>query len=130
KRRPYFPPGSLRNALAFPAEASAVSDSDIKAALERVDLGHLADSLDRKEQWGLKLSEDEQVRVAVARLLLHKPPWIFVEDVFGTLADDHRDLLKSIFETELASSAVISIADRESPQSLCRKVIHLTSSPP
>src|SRR5439155_111602 len=129
KRQPYFPPGSLRAALAFPSEASAVSDSDIKAALERVELRQLSDSLDREAQWGLELSEDEQVRVAMARLLLHKPPWIFAEDVFGTLANDHRHLLRSIFETELADSAVISIGRHESPDDLCRKVIHLTGGP-
>ena len=62
RRQPYFPPGSLRAALAFPAEPSEVSDSDIEAALERVALSHLSDPLDRKAQWGLELTEDEQVR--------------------------------------------------------------------
>ncbi|MGH6679441.1 MAG: ABC transporter ATP-binding protein/permease, partial [Bradyrhizobium sp.] len=52
KRQPYFPPGSLRAALAFPAEPSEVSDHDIKTALERVALGHLSDSLDREAEWG------------------------------------------------------------------------------
>ncbi len=129
KRQPYFPPGSLRAALAFPAESSAVADSDIKAALKRVELEHLSDSLDRDAQWGLELAEDEQVRIGIARLLLHKPPWIFAEDVFGTLDDHHRDLIGSIFENELADSAVISIGGRELHDALCRKVIHLTSGP-
>jgi putative ATP-binding cassette transporter len=129
KRQPYFPPGSLRAALAFPAEPSAVAESDIKAALERVELGYLFHSLDRKAQWGLELTEDEQVRVAMARLLLHKPPWIFAEHLFGALTDEHRDLIRSIFEIELAHSAVISIDLRAPPDDLGRKVIHLTSGP-
>jgi putative ATP-binding cassette transporter len=129
KRQPYFPPGPLRAALAFPAEPSAVSDSDIRVALERVGLEHLSDSLDRKAQWGLELTEDEQMRIAIARLLLHKPSWIFAEDVFGTLADDQRDLIASIFKNELSDSALISIGDRESRDGLWQKVIHLTSSP-
>jgi len=127
KRRPYFPPGSLRAALAFPAEPSAFSQREIEAALKRVELEHLAGLLDQEAQWGLELSEDEQVRVAIARLLLHKPVWIFAEHVFGALSDEHRDLIKSIFDAELAKSAIISIGRRAPSDELCRKVINLTS---
>lgn len=128
KRQPYFPPGSLRAALAFPSEPSAVPDSDIKAALDRVELSHLARSLDR-EALGLELSDDEQVRIGIARLLLHKPAWIFAEHVFGGLTDAHRDLIRSIFDTELAQSAVISIGRQSPPDDLCSKVIHLAGGP-
>jgi putative ATP-binding cassette transporter len=126
KRQPYFPPGPLRAALAFPAEPADVSENDIKAALERVGLGYLADSLDWKAQWGLELTDDEQIRIAIARLLIHKPPWIFAEHVLDALSDEHRDLVRSIFETELAKSAVISIGPRTPSHDLCRKVMHLT----
>jgi putative ATP-binding cassette transporter len=129
KRQPYFPPGSLRAALAFPAEPSEISDDDIKAVLQRVDLAHLSGSLDRQAEWGLELTEDEQVRVAIARLLLHKPPWIFAEHVLGSVSEEHHDLIGSIFENELAQSAVISIGHKVPPQDLCRKVIHLTRAP-
>jgi putative ATP-binding cassette transporter len=118
----------LRAALAFPAEPSDVSERDIKAALDRVELGYLSASLDREAEWGLELTEDEQVRIAIARLLIHKPPWIFAEHVFGALSDEYHDLVRSIFDTELAHSAVISIGPRVPPQALCRKVIHLTTS--
>lgn len=129
KRRPYFPPGPLRAALAFPAEPSAVSDSDLKAALERVELGYLSDSLDWTAEWGLELSEDEQIRIAIARLVIHKPQWIFAEHVFDALSDEYHDLVRSIFDADLAQSAVISIGPGVPPQALCRKVIHLTGSP-
>jgi ABC-type uncharacterized transport system, permease and ATPase components len=127
KRQPYFPSGSLRAALAFPAEPSEVFERDIKVALERVELGYLADSLDRKAEWGLELTDDEQVRIAIARLVIHKPSWIFAEYVFGALSDEYHDLVRSIFETELAQSAVISIGPRAPSHNLCRKILHLTS---
>jgi vitamin B12/bleomycin/antimicrobial peptide transport system ATP-binding/permease protein len=127
KRRPYFPPGPLRAALAFPAEPSDVSDSDIKAALERVGLGYLVNSLDRKAPWGLELTDDEQIRIELARLLIHKPRWIFAEHILDALSDEYHDLVRSIFETELAQSAVVSIGARTPSHDLFRKVIHLTS---
>jgi putative ATP-binding cassette transporter len=129
KRRPYFPPGSLRAALAFPAEPSAAADSDLKAALDRVELGYLFKSLDKRAQWGRELSDDEQIRIGIAQLLIHRPSWIFVDRVLNTLTDEHRDLMRSILATELAKSAVISIGNREPPEHLCSRIIHLTSRP-
>jgi putative ATP-binding cassette transporter len=73
------------------------------------------------------LTGDEQIRVGIARLLLHRPSWIFAEDVLDGLTDEHRNLIKSIFATELAKSAVISIGSRTPPDDLCPKVIHLTA---
>lgn len=130
KRRPYFPPGSLRAALAFPDEPAAIAAADITASLDRVELGHLAGALDRPALWGLELTDDEQIRIGMARLLLHRPSWIFAEDVLDALTDEHRDLIRSIFATELAKSAVISIGRRTPAEDLCPKVIQLTAGPP
>ncbi|HEX5210464.1 MAG TPA: ABC transporter ATP-binding protein/permease [Pseudolabrys sp.] len=130
KRRPYFPPGSLRAALAFPDEPSTIADSNVTAALDRVELGYLASALDRQTQWGLALTEDEQIRVGIARLLLHRPSWIFAENVLDALTEEHRDLIRSIFAAELAKSAVISIGRQTPAKDLCPKVIRLTSGPP
>ena len=130
KRRPYFPPGSLRAALAFPTEPSAVADSDIKAALDRVELGYLFDSLDRPAQWGRALTDDEQIRIGIAQLLIHRPSWIFVDHVLNTLTDELLSLIRSILSNELAKSAVISIGSRLPPEHLCSRVIHLTSHAP
>ena len=129
KRRPYFPPGSLRAALCFPAEPSTIADSEIKAALDRVELGHLFDLLDRQAQWGTELTDDEQIGVGIARLLLHKPSWIFADHVLSNLTDECRDLIRSIFEIELAKSAVISIGHRAPPDQLRLEFIHLISVP-
>jgi putative ATP-binding cassette transporter len=125
KCHPYFPAGSLRTAIAFPAEPSSVSDGDIQAALERVGLGHLIESLDSTNEWGLVLTDDEQIRLGMARLLLQKPSWIFADGALDALADEHRDLITSIFKSELAGSAVISVGRRAAPESLAPKVIHL-----
>jgi vitamin B12/bleomycin/antimicrobial peptide transport system ATP-binding/permease protein len=127
KRRPYFPPGSLRAALAFPAEPATLADRDLKAALDRVGLGYLFGSADRPAKWGRELSDDEQIRIGIAQLLIHRPSWIFVDHVLNTLTDEHRDLVKSILEKELAKSALISIGNRAPPEHLFSRVIHLRS---
>ena len=106
-QRPYLPLGTLRAAVSYPAEAGRFDDAAVRDALERVDLGHLALSLDRTERWDRQLSLDEQQRLAFARLLLHAPRWVMLDDATDALGEDHRRLVLSIFERELAGATVL-----------------------
>jgi putative ATP-binding cassette transporter len=106
-QRPYLPRGTLHAAVSYPAEPGRFDDAAVRAALERVDLGHLAPSLDRTERWDRELPLDEQQRLAFARLLLHAPRWVFIDDAIGALSEDHRQLMLSIFERELAGATLI-----------------------
>jgi putative ATP-binding cassette transporter len=55
------------------------------------------------------LSAGEQQRLALARLLVHAPQWVFFEDVMSSMSEDDCQLMRSIFARELASSTVIGI---------------------
>ncbi len=127
-QRPYLPPGPLRAAVSYPAEEGQFDDAAVRAALERVDLGHLAPSLDQKERWDRKLSLDEQQRLAFARLLLHAPRWVFFDDAIGALGEDHRHLVLSIFERELADAAVIRFG-RERAPGTWNRTLHVIARP-
>src|SRR5206468_9495533 len=66
---PYVPPGSLRDALALSVPGNE-TDAARVAALQRVGLGHLSESLERVSRWDRELSIGEQHRLACARLIL------------------------------------------------------------
>src|SRR5918996_1402467 len=106
-QRPYLPPGTLRAAVSYPAGAGRFDDAAVLAALDRVELARLAPALDREDRWDRQLALDEQQRLAFARLLLHAPRWVFLDDAIGALAEDHRQLVLSIFERELSGAAVL-----------------------
>jgi putative ATP-binding cassette transporter len=106
-QRPYLPLGTLRAAISYPAGLGGFDDPAVRAALERVDLGHLVPMLDRTERWDHHLTLDEQQRLAFGRLLLHAPRWVVLDDAVGALDEDHRRLVLSIFERELAGATVI-----------------------
>lgn len=72
-QRPYFPQGTLREALAYPEPAAHYEDTELIAALTDALLPHLASKLDEEDAWAQKLSGGEQQRLAVARALLKKP---------------------------------------------------------
>jgi putative ATP-binding cassette transporter len=129
KSRPYMLQGSLREVLAYPSAVTDFAESDERAALERVGLAHLADSLDRTERWEQLLNADEQARLAIAHLILHRPRWVFCDGNPDIVDDDDNDVVSSIFETELVDSALVSVARRRGRIGLCRQVVHLTGMP-
>ena len=63
-QRPYFPLGSLRQAVAYPLAANAVTDNDLREALAAVGLDHLARAAHEEADWNVLLSGGEQQRIA------------------------------------------------------------------
>jgi putative ATP-binding cassette transporter len=55
------------------------------------------------------LTADEEQRLALARLLLHAPTWVFFEDTTSCMNEEHCRLIRSIFGSELATASVIGI---------------------
>lgn len=113
-QRPYFPNGSLRQALAYPLPASDYSDAQLQQALRDALLPQLVDKLDTEDAWGQKLSGGEQQRLALARVLLKKPAWVFADEATSAL-DEAAE--KNLYEKLLASvrtagGALVSIAHR------------------
>ena len=126
---PYLPLGSLQAALAYPADPAAMSDDEMIDALKRTGLGHFSNSLDRSVRWERELSSDEQTRLGLARLLLHKPRWIFSEDTIDVLEEDQHDMAVSIFNRELVKSSIVSISRRDMPSRFYSRVLHLILRP-
>jgi vitamin B12/bleomycin/antimicrobial peptide transport system ATP-binding/permease protein len=128
-QRPYLPPGTLRAAVSYPTEPGRFGDAAIRAALERVGLGPLARSLDRDDRWDRTLSLDEQQRLAFARLLLHAPRWVFLDDAIGALDGDHQRLVLSIFGHELAGAAVIRFCRDRARAGSWNRTLHVIQGP-
>ena len=113
-QRPYFPDGSLRDALAYPQSAAQYTDDALKQALSDSLLPQLASRLDDKDAWSQKLSGGEQQRLAIARVLLKKPAWIFADEATSALDEEAE---KSVYEKLLAhvkavGGGMVSIAHR------------------
>ncbi len=115
-QRPYVPDGRLRDALAYPQPASEYSDAQLKQALEDALLPDLAGRLDDSDAWSQKLSGGEQQRLAIARVLLKKPAWLFADEATSALdAQAEETLYKRLAEgVRLAGGAMVSIAHRAS----------------
>jgi putative ATP-binding cassette transporter len=115
-QRPYFPHGSLRDALAYPGQASDHSDEALKQALVDALLPHLTSRLDEHNTWGHKLSGGEQQRLAIARALLKRPRWLFADEATSALDEAAEKTLYERLRAMVAAEngALVSIAHRPS----------------
>jgi putative ATP-binding cassette transporter len=113
-QRPYLPIGTLRAAVSYPADEGAFPDERIREALEALGLGHLAGRLDEDAHWGQTLSGGEQQRVALARVLLHEPDWIFLDEATSGLEEEMEKRAYDLLSERLPNAAVVSIAHRPS----------------
>ena len=111
-QRPYLPLGTLHAALTYPAPAEEHPREAVQAALERCGLDGLVPRLDEEERWDRILSLGEQQRLAFARLLLHRPGWVFMDEATAALDEANQDSMMSLFGEELAGSALVSIGHR------------------
>lgn len=112
--RPYFPLGTLRAALSYPSPEGTFPDAEIREVLHLFGLDALIDQLDETQQWEQQLSGGEQQRVALARVLLHAPDWIFLDGATSSLDEDAVKRAYTLLRERLPGSAIISIADRAS----------------
>jgi putative ATP-binding cassette transporter len=127
-QRPYLPLGPLRTALTYPVAPDKFPDEAQKAALERVGLGDLTNMLGREERWDRLMSVGEQQRLAFARLLLHRPRWIFLDEATAALDDENQARVMSIFDQELAGATLISIGHREGLERYHTRTLELAES--
>jgi vitamin B12/bleomycin/antimicrobial peptide transport system ATP-binding/permease protein len=124
-QRPYMPLGTLRAAVCYPAEPGHFHEPAVVAALERVDLGHLVPSLDRTDSWDRQLPLDEQQRLAFARLLLHAPHWVVLDDAISALGDSHRRHVLSFCDRELVGVALIRIGREPVLDGFWNQTLHI-----
>lgn len=111
-QRPYVPTGTLRRAVAYPGAADDFSTEDIESALDKVELGHLKDRIEEDAPWDQTLSGGERQRLAFARLFLHRPDIVVLDEATAALDEKSQDRMMAIMIDELPRVTVISVAHR------------------
>jgi len=128
-QQPYMPIGTLREALWYPAHPVHRRDGEARAALELVDLPDLAPRLDEIAHWEQILSHGEQQRIAVARALLAKPDWLFMDESTSALDERQEAALYGRLKETLPRTTMVSIGHRRPLEALHDRVITLERRP-
>jgi putative ATP-binding cassette transporter len=111
-QRPYFPVTTLANALSYPSDAGAFDDATLSAALGEVELPGLADRLHEEAHWNRILSLGEQQRLGIARALLQKPDFLFLDEATASLDEASEAKLYGLLHTRLKGATIVSVGHR------------------
>jgi putative ATP-binding cassette transporter len=84
--------------------------------------------LDEQKRWDQSLSLGQQQRVAFARVLLHRPRWVFMDEATSALDDDNQASMLSLFENELAGASVLSIGHRPGLEAFHTRTLHISKT--
>lgn len=126
-RAAYWPPGTMREALAYPSEPEDFKDNVYKEALHALNLKQLESVLDRDRHWQEELNEDQLTRLAFVRLLIHQPSWVIIDEVLDFVAADSRTLITEILAKRLKQSAIVHIGRQLAHDKAFRTVLHLVN---
>ena len=125
-QRPYLPDGTLRDAVAYPQAGAAVDDATLVDALTKVGLPALAARLNDVDNWQMRLSGGEQQRVAVARALIAKPDWLFLDESTASLDEKGEADLYAMIAKSLPGATLISIGHRSTLAAFHKRRIEVT----
>jgi putative ATP-binding cassette transporter len=126
-QRPYFPVGSLRAAVVYPAEADAFSPQQVSDVLVAVGMPQLAPQLDEEAHWNRMLSLGEQQRLGLARALLHGPQYLFLDEATASLDEASEAKLYRLIEQKLPTTTIVSIGHRSTLRAFHQRYVALIS---
>jgi putative ATP-binding cassette transporter len=128
-QRPYLPLGSLAAAITYPDAPDAFAAADIETVLKRVGLAEFLPTLNDELRLDKSLSLGQQQLIGFARLLLHRPDWVFLDEATSALDEVSQRRAMSIFDDELAGAAVLSIGHRPGLETFHTRLLHLVRNP-
>jgi putative ATP-binding cassette transporter len=111
-QRPYIPIGSLRRAATYPDPSDSRETKEIAEAFKHVGLGHLVDKIDDEAPWDQTLSGGEKQRLAFARIFLHNPDIIVLDEATAALDPESQDKLMELLSKQPEDTTLLSVGHR------------------
>ena len=126
-QRPYFPVGTLAAAVSYPTKSGTLDNARIAEALVAVGLPELVGRLDEEAHWNRMLSLGEQQRLGVARVLLHPPDYLLLDEATASLDEAAEAALYRLLLERLKGATIISIGHRSTRGAFHGRRIALTA---
>jgi vitamin B12/bleomycin/antimicrobial peptide transport system ATP-binding/permease protein len=124
-QRPYFPIGALKTAVTYPASPDSFTPAQISDVLAAVGLPQLAERLEEEGHWNRTLSVGEQQRLGLARALLHRPQYLFLDEATASLDEPSEARLYRLMQERLPTTTIISIGHRSTLREFHQRVVEL-----
>jgi vitamin B12/bleomycin/antimicrobial peptide transport system ATP-binding/permease protein len=111
-QRPYVPIGTLRRAATYPEAAESRTVEEVAQAFRRVGLEHLIDRIDEEAPWDQTLSGGEKQRLAFARIFLHQPDIVVLDEATAALDPNSQDELMAHLSERPEETTLVSVGHR------------------
>lgn len=109
-QKPYLPLGSLKKAICYPSEEENIKN--IETLLDKVELSHLKNSLDKIDDWSRILSLGEQQRLAFLRAIIVKPKWLFLDEATSALDEPLEKKMYEFLKQNFPQMGIVSVGHR------------------
>lgn len=113
-QKPYMTLGSLRSQLIFPDTQSKLTDNELIDILGIVELRYLLDrehTLDSVNDWQDVLSGGEKQRMALARLIYHRPQFAILDECTSAVAIDVEQRIYKYLSEDM-NCTLLSVSHR------------------
>jgi vitamin B12/bleomycin/antimicrobial peptide transport system ATP-binding/permease protein len=127
-QRPYFPVGSLQDAIAYPSGSDTYPPARLQEVLTQVGLPALAGRLKEEAHWNRMLSLGEQQRLGMARALLEAPDYLFLDEATASLDEPAEASLYRLLEDKLPATTIVSIGHRATLDAFHQRKVSLTKA--
>lgn len=123
--RPYLPTGTLYAAICYPNATSSFERPVVENVLKQVGLKEFVKQLDRAASWEQILSREQRQRLGLARVLLHRPKWIFMEEALDSLSSDGETQMLELLGKELPNAAILNITNQPSAEAFHQRKLKI-----
>lgn len=118
-QKPYLALGSFRDQIIYPdslidMRRKGLTDRHLQVILEKVELSYLLEregSFDSVQDWSDVLSGGEKQRVAIARLIYHKPLYAILDECTSAVSIDVEQRIYK-YLTESIGCSLLSVSHR------------------
>jgi putative ATP-binding cassette transporter len=129
-QRPYIPIGTLRAAVSYPESPDRYDEAAIVDALRIAKLSDFIGELDVEDIWSQRLSGGEQQRLALARAILAKPDWLFLDEATSAMDEDMEAEIYETLMKNLPATTIVSIGHRASLSQIHNRRLEMLASAP
>lgn len=124
-QKPTIQFASLKAVISYPLNQDLFLDSEIEEILQYCGLSKHLNKIHEVQNWQQILSPGEQQRIAFARVFLHKPQWIFLDEASSALDDAAETYFYNLLREKCPNITIVSIAHRDNVKRYHKELLDL-----